>query len=163
MMWLRLLLPALEPFFPHIFAVVFGGWLAFQAAGLWYGWQLKNLEEKRQAGIAAAISAEQEACRKNQAITSEVSNELQKKLQMADARHADAIRQLLAHEAAKLQAAPGAAVGYDATASGDGLPGTNKSAALSVINGGRAAERQTEQLIACQSFIRKAWEINGGK
>lgn len=150
MIWLR--------FLPHIGLAALGAFLAWQAAGLWHRAEISNLEARHRSELAGAIDHEREVCRDNQNITKEVADELSKKLRAADARHADAVHRLLAHEASKRMQPANAANGGDAAPGADGLPGADPAAALDVVNGGRNAERQTEQLIALQEFIRKTWQ-----
>lgn len=159
MAWLR--------FLPHIGAAALAAFLAWQAAGLWHAGEITALKASHKLALDAkdteknnAITAERKACAANQAIAQGVSDDLQKKLRSADARHADTIHRLLAHEAAKRLPPAGAAGGRDAGAGANGFPGADSALVVSVIDGGRNAEKQAEQLTACQRFIRETWKAN---
>lgn len=152
-MWLRLL--------PFGGAALIGAFLAWQAAGLWHRAEISSLEAKHRGELAGAIDHEREVCRENQNITKEIANDLSKKLSAADARHADAVHRLLAHEKRKQLQPANAANRSDAAPGADGFSGADSAAALAVVNGARNAERQTEQLIALQEFIRKTWAARG--
>lgn len=159
MPWLR--------FLPHIGAAALAAFLTWQAAGLWHAGEIAALKASHKSALEAkdkekdaAVIYERTECAKNQAIAKGVSDDLQKKLRGADARHADAIHRLLAHEAAKHLPPAGAAGGRDAGAGANGFLGADSALAVSVIDGGRNAEKQTEQLTACQRFIRETWKAN---
>lgn len=122
-----------------------------------YEAKIERINKQHEADVGQAIAAANAECKKNQAITRGVSDELQQKLRTADARHADAIHRLLKHEAAKRLQLAGAAIGHDAGADGDGLPWPDSTDALSLIDLGAAAERQTGQLEACQRFLLEVW------
>lgn len=54
MNWLRLLTPVLGPAMPYIAGGLYVAWISWQAAGLWYGWQIDKItlslaEKKEQA------------------------------------------------------------------------------------------------------------------
>src|SRR5687768_1645654 len=118
-----------------------------------YGFYSGNQHAKNQwpAKEAGIVEVQRAICAKNQALTQEVSHDLQTKLTSLNARHAAATRRLRTAEGNL--PAPRPAAGHDAAPGPDGLPGNDRGADLLAI--AIAADRQTSQLVACQGFIRK--------
>lgn len=123
-----------------------------------YGFYSGNQHAKNKwpAKEEAIINEQKAICAKNQALTQEVSHDLQTKLTSLDARYALALKRLRTAE--RNVPTPNTAAGHDAAAGTNGLSGADRDADL--LSLAVTADRQTSQLIACQDFIRKVWEMN---
>lgn len=110
---------------------------------------LNAVKRQNEADLKAQRELLVATCQKSQQVTQEASNALQSKLKDINARHADAISKLLKHEAGKCVYSADPSGGYDAGTGSDGLYNATR-----IIDLGAAAERQTQQLISCQAFVR---------
>lgn len=114
-----------------------------------------TFEKKRwPAKEQALIQEQREICARNQAITQEAAHDLQTKLTNTNARLAADLKRLRSFNVP----APGPAGEHDGVAGRDGLSQQDRSDDLLTL--GAAADKQTAQLVACQSFVRKVWEMN---
>jgi hypothetical protein len=112
-----------------------------------HGIRMGFAERAKERALEAQKTLLVEGCQKAQKHTQQVSNGLQNQLKTINSRHADAVSRLLKHEAYLCsERSPGR---YDAASGGNGL-----SNAFAILDLGAAAERQTQQLIACQEYVR---------
>jgi len=115
-------------------------------------WDESRLESKLKAQEAAL----NEDCAKQQKLAQGVSDAYQKKLNATTARYNDALRQLRSSSGNSLPT--GAASRPNATTSGERLYWTDENVARAALDLAATADRQTQQLLACQDFIRKERE-----
>ena len=152
-------MPAWLRFLPHAGVAFIAAAVAWHLAGWVNEMQVDRLNREHATAMDAAIKAERETCAAQKATTKEVSDAYQKKIRDINARHADAVHRLLQHEAGKCVCPADAAPGHDAAAGsdavycpGDGINGVDR------LGRAAAAERQAQQLIACQDYVTRITE-----
>lgn len=131
-----------------------GAFLASFSAG-WYV-RAEIAESRQERALAAQEKALIEECTRQQKLTQEVSDAYQKRLSATTTRYNDAVRQLRASSGNALPA--GAAGRHDAAASGERFYWTDEAVARAALDLAATADRQTQQLLACQDFVRKERE-----
>ena len=122
------------------------------------GWYVHSqiAETRLKNALAAQEAALHEDCTKQQKLAQGVSDAYQKKLSATTARYNDALRQLRSSNGNALPT--GAASRSDAATSTERLYWTDENVARAALDLAATADRQTQQLLACQDFIRKERE-----
>lgn len=121
-----------------------------------HGWDVRRIEAKNVAAMAAQKDALQKQCIQEKQITTEVSNDYQNQL-------ADLGRQLAAVKRLRPSACvpvAGPAAGRDA-ANGAGHAEGNAVHSDTIFDYAGQAEKYRRQLNACQDFIRRTWKAKG--
>lgn len=119
------------------------------------GWHMRGQwdESRLESKLRAQEMALRQDCAEQQKLAQGVSDAYQKKLNATTARYNDALRQLRSSNDNTLPTR--AASGHNATASGERLYWSDENVARAALDLAATADRQTQQLTACQDFIRK--------
>lgn len=121
------------------------------------GWLMHRLDALAKIeAVNTARDEERKACADNQKVTEDTDHELQGKLTDLQRRHAAALRRLRESCVPAVTVTTGGANG---TAGGNGLPAANRIDARDLVDLAAAADRNTEQLISCQNFLRREREL----
>lgn len=134
--------------------------LAFKLVTWWTAADLAIERMRGERNTAIAVNDERYYCAENQKITEGVSDGLRKRVALANDRYADAVASLWD---ARHQNSPAAnRTGLNnGTAAGGRLYYADPAGAMPALKRAHIASQQAEQLIACQAFIRKTWELHG--
>ena len=114
-----------------------------------------RIEAQNRLELTAQKSADEQQCTKDKQITSEVSNGYQIKIAALNLRHAADTKRLRVNKTCAIVAISSG--GDHAAAGTNGLPRSVGIEAGDIIDDAAACDRNTQQLISCQEFIKKVW------
>lgn len=127
--------------------------MAILAFGL-HSCDVKRIDDMNKDALAKQVMQDQTQCDEQKKLTQEVSNDYEKKIAALNSRHAADISKLRVNNTCAIVAVPTS--GYNASSGANGLSRNVGIQAWDIIDSAAACDKNTEQLMACQAFIKKA-------